>query len=249
MKRLTGFAVVSAFYAAIAYLVTDSWLYGLVALFVSAVLFAALEFLVLKGATERIRKKKEATFFTRSFILSLLATGSLNEAYKSALGDAPKGLLKIVSEVEKRSDPSLALSSLKDYFQEDFYLLFLSVVRMAVEEGGDLTLLCESFLAEADERERDEIRRDGAKKKALGEFISLSFLGSLILAFLRFSLSGFYKTVSGNSLYTGIALLYVLFAIGTVIWFALTYFEVRSKDLSLGVHKHEKTKKQAQKAD
>ena len=246
MNRLIGLTLTSLFYGALAYFLTGKIVLaiGVLCLFVLALF--SLEFLALRKVTQRARREKMCTLFTRSVLLSLLASGSLKEAIESVRLLSDKELLSEL-DLFPGEDPLKTAERLTSYFEEDHYKLFLSILHLYLEEGGDIALLSESFLLENDEREKDAIRKEGAKKKAFGEFLSLSFVGSLILLSLRFALAGFYEKVSLDAPFQIVSGLYFLFVLLSILLYFVLVYEIHSKDVKMPRLNYEKNKKSPQK--
>lgn len=230
MKNLIFPFVVSLFHGGLCYLLTDSILYSVIIFIVYVLVLSSLEPLVLIPFRRKERITFEGYSFVHSFLLSLIASSSLEEAYKSSKLSMRGELKKITDSLEPREihDRLLALSL---YFNSDIYNLFLSILRLYEEEGGDITLLAEPFLLEASEEEKELIRRNRIKKKTAFEFISLFFITSLIFVFLRYGLSAFYGVLKGNLPYILCSLLYFLLALISYVLLVLAITESNSSTL------------------
>ncbi len=233
MKKCWPLLIIAAFFAGLSYLMIEN-LYISIALFVIfvIVLFGS-EYFFFSKLRVKEAKEKECFVFARAFLLSLIVSNSFEEAYEAALTGANKELITMAKTgSEKNIDQHL--KGFDYYFESDHYRLFLSILRVYEIEGGEIAVLAEPFLLEATEMEKDIIRRGSARRKSLIEFSTLLFLGTLIMAFLRYGLSGFYGELIGNVPYVICSLLYFLFvAVSIVIFSAFSTgveFSIKKKE-------------------
>lgn len=221
MKRMVAVLLVSLFFGALSYIVLSDLLCALAVFLLFALILFMAEWGYLSNR-RKIDKREHACFsFTRSFLLSLIASNSYEQALDAALtcGDSD---LVVLNDALKGKDVKEKLLAFADYFEDDHYCLFLSILDLFEKEGGDIALLSDPFLSETTEKEKDLIRREGAKKKSLSEFMSLLFMGAFVIGFLRYGLSGFYSELSINLAYKLCALLYFVFTALSLLVFAKT---------------------------
>lgn len=216
MSRYLILSLFSFFFAGICYLLVDNYLLSLATLLLFLLSLLGSEYLFFSKKRKKEKVERECFSFCRSFLLSSIASGSYEEAYKAATLEASKEFLAF-ADANKEKPITDRLRSLAAYFHNEYYRLFLSIVDIYESEGGEIVILSEPFLLEITEKEKDLIRRNGAERKATGEFAILIFLSSLIMGFLRYGLSGFYDTLSKNNIFVGCAMLYFLFMAVSIV--------------------------------
>lgn len=245
MKKYLPIAGISLFFGALCFVLTSSLLYASLIFALFALSLFIGEFFFVRKQMEKDKKNHGCFLFTRSFLLSLIASNSYDEAYRAAEANASKELL-LVSETFKERTSKEKIYCLYDYFKMDEYRLFLSILDLYETEGGDIALLADPYLMEATQKEKDLIRKEGAKKKSLIEFSSLLFMGSLIIGFLRYGLSSFYEELLESLPYKVCSLLYFVFTAFAVFMYCKSYSEISFQE-AFGKEKNEKIKKTATK--
>lgn len=241
MKPIVLILFYSVFHLALAYLLVGELYFALTVGLLYVAFLLAFYLLFLRRAMARIKRKDECTNLTRSFLFSLIASSSMNEAFESIQPLLSKGAKDELALTQEK-DPYTTLESLKGYFVDPHYELFLSLLRIHSEEGGDLALVSNGFLSQSAEREKDAIREKGAKEKALAEFLSLNFVSALVLGSLRFALTGFYESVSGLSSFRLVSALYFLFSLACSLLCLSLVGEIKIEDFPLRRKNYEKAK-------
>ena len=219
MKKCWPLLVIALFFAGLSYVIIENLYISIAMLIVFVAALLGSEFFFFSKLRDKETKEKECFVFTRTFLLSLIATNSFEGAYDASLTGASKELL-VIAKTGNEKNIDEHLRDFEDYFESDYYGLFLSILKVYEIEGGEIAVLAEPFLLEATEREKDVIRREAARKKSLVEFSTLLFLGTLIMAFLRYGLSGFYDELINNVPYVFCSTLYFLFIAISIVIFA-----------------------------
>ena len=231
------FSIISVVYGVIAYFLLNSIIMGVV---IALIFELVLVFLVRPMVSEyvvRTRRRHECYQFVYSFIVSLSSLNSGEGAYQSALEGAT-GEEKEISDALYQYSTREKLSYLANYFQEDYYKMFLSIYEIWEEQGGEVLDLASPLLNEVAEVEKNENKKDKVKMNNLVQFATLWGLSALILMAIRFGLSMFYEELSDSWLYLILSILYFLLVLGSSLYLALTYtggklkFEWRFKHAS-----------------
>lgn len=246
MKKYLFITLISLFFGTLCFLLMNSILYSLIVFVLFAASLFVGDFFFIRRRMEKEKKDHECFFFTRSFLLSLIASNSYDEAYKAAESNASKELLLVLGTFKERTTKE-KIYCIYDYFKTDEYRLFLSILDLYETEGGDIALLSDPYLMDATQKEKDLIRKEGAKRKSFIEFSSLLFMGSLIIGFLRYGLSSFYEELLGSFPYMICSLLYFVFTAFTVFMYCKNYSEIGFKE-AFRKDKNGKIKKTAAKS-
>lgn len=218
--RLPIYLFMSVILIGICYMLTYSFLYaGMVGVLSILTFLIIIEPLVAR-CINRHKKSNEAYHFINSFIVSLSASKSLESSFESAiisLNKEEKDALSSISEypIEEK------LTYLGKYFEMDIYKVFLSIIRLYEEEGGDILDLASSLLRENTSIEEERISHKKNILKALFQFSSLWFMSLLVMGILRFSLTTFYDSLRSNKIFILLILVYFLIALGSFVFFAL----------------------------
>lgn len=240
MKQNFIIVVLSLLIGFLAYLILSDLLVSIIIV----IAFLLVLFLIMKPFLKRAlnneRKELEAGHFIQNFFSSLAATSSIEEAYQSAsLGAEGEFLdyLKSISndEVDER------LRRLNLYFQSDDYEMFLSLLTLYKEQGGNVIELSSPLLETIAHHETTRKKEKEIRKKNNYQFLSLWGLSVVILLFVRFGLSNFDDLVSNSLLYTIIGSLYFFFAL-------LSFYLYMRHAYPLGEKKGEPTNEKLLKA-
>lgn len=214
------FTVVSLIYGVLGYLLLNNVIIGVVvfAMF-EAILLLLIRPMVIEYMV-KTRRRHECYQFVYSFIVSLSSLNSGEAAYFSAL-EGVTGEEKDITDSIAQYEAKEKLEYLANYFQQDYYKMFLSIYRIYEEQGGDILDLSSPLLTEVAEVEKVENQKDKVKMNNLIQFLSLWGLSALILVSIRFGLSMFYQELSNSVLYIILTLLYFILVIGSSIFFTM----------------------------
>ena len=222
MNTLLLFLVLSLYFGAISFVTTDNIF---IALAIFIIFFLVLAFMVnplTKRFSTKKRKGHELFHFINHFIISLAVTLSIDQAFNDSVIDIKGEFKEVVDSIDMMTT-SDKLTYLKQYFESDLYQVFLSIVTLFQEEGGDLLEMSSTLLTEATKNEEKQNAMEGLEKKSIIQFSSMWFLSTLILAFLRFGLANFYDTLTTNIPYLLTASAYFLIAIASFYVYARVF--------------------------
>jgi hypothetical protein len=191
-----GYGVgVSLLAAALSYFVSTHLLFGGIVLAMFLLGFSFLIVPQILRRKERERKRHECYRFVNSFLISLSVTSSPEQAFFSSTQDAV-GEEKLVIDSIETLLPVEKVSYLIDYYEESYYPMFLSILRLFLDQGGDLLTLAEPLLKEMTCYEGNENAIDQCKQRFLIQFLTLWFMSALVLTFIRVGLSSFYDRLA-----------------------------------------------------
>ncbi len=146
------------------------------------------------------RVRKECYRFMNAFVTTCSVTSSLSKAYEVSCEGA-EGEMKEVMEACSCNDIEGRLHELSSYFESQLFEVFLSIVTIYEERGGDILTLASSLLEEATRVEEEAESRSKISRGKLFQYMTLWVMSLSIVAFLRFALSSFYDTLAASSTY------------------------------------------------
>ncbi|MCH3909923.1 MAG: hypothetical protein LKF75_03000 [Bacilli bacterium] len=216
--------IISLLFGGLAYAISSHLYIGIGIFLLYSIVFIVVFAPMLKKFQAKERKRHECYRFVNGFIVSLSVSGSLDDAYQSAtLGavDEEESLLKAISNLSVNE----RIDYLASYFVEPYYRMFLSIISLYLDQGGDLLDLAEPLIKEVGHNEifKDEIH--DVKIRYLGQFISLWFMSALVLLFVRIGLNGFYDSLSKSLPYLLTSVAYFLIAIASFAYFIFLFSE------------------------
>lgn len=218
-KRICFYLSISLVFAAICFLLTsDLVVAGLVMLLYILAFILVIDKLISSHVNER-NVKRSCHKFIQSYVVGLSCTSSLDKALESAclsLRDEEKKLLDFLGDASSLDK----IGYLRRVFQVDVYDVFLSIIDLYVENGGDILKIASAMLRENTLEEENLLLEEKDEKKALIEFSSLWGMSALVMGILRFGLSNFYEDLVGNIGFLLMSLSYFLLAIISFFMFA-----------------------------
>ncbi len=183
-----------------------------------ALFFISIPYLMARK--EKGERRNEAYRFANSFIISLSVNGSLEESFKSASLFLSPSYREIILHLENLEIIE-KIKYLQQYFQESFYDMFVSMVTIWRDQGGDVLHLMEPLLREMGEIEESERMADKSRKRSLMQFLILWLMSAFILLAVRFGLDAFYQDLSSSISFQVVSCLYFV-----VVSFAFSYFGI-----------------------
>lgn len=129
--------------------------------------------------------------FINSFLITLSVKESFEDAYQNGIRLSNKELEMEVTQIENM--PILdRIKYLRRYFNLGIYRMFVNVVGMYQEQGGNIINISDGLMRECTRVEKSLSESIAIGNKHLVEFIILWALAFLIIVFIRFSLADFY---------------------------------------------------------
>ncbi len=212
----------------VAYFVSGS-LYFLIGVFL--VYFMATAFLlvpILRSYASKIRRRRECYRFINAYLIALSVSQSLEKSYgagsESAIGEEMEVMHSIASE-----DPESRTRYLASYYQEGVYSMFLSVLTLYLEQGGDILYLSRDLMAELTRVEESGQEKEKRGVRALFQFMLLWVMSLAMLGFMRFALKDFFASISTSPTFLSCVAVYFLFLLISIIAFFLFLTEERLK--------------------
>lgn len=137
--------------------------------------------------------------FIDDFIISLSVRKTISGAFESVSNSMDKRFLQEINGLQHLTDKE-KLTYLKKFYPFHIYELFINILSIYEEEGGDIFDLSSMLMNEA--RQEEEILHESHKlgNKKMMEFFTLWAFSLLILVVMRFALFDMYTQMS-NSLF------------------------------------------------
>ena len=217
MNKLYPIAIfLSLLLAASAYLASDTWYLG------AGVAVLAIAGSVLYGVPAvRIfligeRKRHECYLFMHGYLVTLSVTHSLDRAFE--VGSQPMGeAFHTLDETLQTMGAQEKTEYLLSYFETDLYRMFLSILRLYLDRGGDVLKLSSELTAESSRVEENAVAYGKMAARKAMSFFFLWLMSLVIVVFLRFGLASFYQTLRHS-------LVYLICLVGYYAFFLVSVF-------------------------
>ena len=119
---------------------------------------------------------------------------------------------------------------LKDYFNLSIYLMFLNVVNLHQDQGGNILTMSDNLIKECTRTEKTLSETLSIGHKHLKEFITLWIMSIAILIFMRFSLKDFYVTMLKSTLFSALLFVFFLICIISINLFVNSFTDLTVKE-------------------
>lgn len=177
----------------------------------------------------------ECYHFINNFIISLSIKKSIPGSLVTTVGSMNPDFVDLFNGLENMSENE-KLDYLSSYFEFYDYSLFLQVIKIWQEEGGDIIQMSKYLIVNIRHNEEYISKTDTIAKRKYVEIGILWTISLAIIVVLRFALNDFYSRVKGQLLF--IVALTMIFAFALLTMYLLVY---RGTSLNLkGNANHEK---------
>lgn len=192
-----------------------------VALFI---VFVAFYFLLLrkkfKNYLMQIERVHACYYFVNSFVITMSVKESYDEAFQSATRISNKHLTETINELNELNTID-KIKYLRNYFNLGIYKMFLNVLDLYQDQGGNILNMSENLIRECTRTEKTLSETLSIGYKHFIEFISLWLLSFAILLFIRFGIKDFYNQMVANSFFTPLIICYFLiFLLSAFLFFS-----------------------------
>lgn len=199
MTILVGFIVSIAFFM-VAFISTNNLISSSAVGGITLIYFAFYATKVFKQKNEKITRFQDCYQFINNFLISLSIKGHISGALATTLESQNEETLDLVKSLDS-DDPLEKLNFLRNYFKFDVYYLFVDLILLYVDEGGEILKMSNNLLNQIRETEEYLVNVERMNKSSLIEFSLLWTFSLSILAILKFALDDFFSHIVKNSFY------------------------------------------------
>ena len=211
-----GIAIACLLLTGACFLCTDHLILSLV---IGASFLLALSFglaPMFLSFAEKSRGGHECYRFINAYVISLSATSSLEKAFASA-GEGSTGKLLTTMESVAQLGPYEKVEYMDMYFKSDLYSMFLSVLRLYQDQGGDILLLSNHLLEEVNRVEEASRQKEKVGIRSAFQYILLWLMSLAILVFLRYGLGMFFDSIKDTPVYLISVAIFFLFMLVSIL--------------------------------
>ena len=144
----------------------------------------------------KIHRYHQCYQFINTFIVSLNIKGSMSAAIESSYEVSDETTKEVLDSIKEMNEEE-KIGYLCKYFKFDLYRLFVDIVSLWNEEGGDILKMSQYLVNQARLKEQYLITCETIHRQKTIEFVTLWSISLAILAILRFTLSQFFYRISG----------------------------------------------------
>lgn len=230
MKRIDLIFIISSLVVAFTSYIATTSMYIPIGIFAIYVLHY---FILIRKRIKRYLNKVEIVHacyhFINSFIITMSVKESLDEAYQNGLRVAPKSLLVETNAIENMTIIE-RINFLRSYFNLAIYKMFINIIALHQEQGGNILIISDSLIRECTRVEKTLSESTSIGNRHLVEFFVLWLLSFFILIFLRFAIAQFYNQMINSNLMIGLICGFYLIFLISVHLFLLKFTSISIKE-------------------
>lgn len=209
------FIFISILSAGLGYLATDMIIFPIAIFLVFMLYYFIFGRKLLVNYHDKQQRIHACYHFINSFIISMSVKESVEDAYQAGIRSPNKELNEITNELTQMNAYDRIIY-LRDYFNLGVYKMFINVLDLYQDQGGNILNMSEELISESTRIENVLTESTSISSKYLGEILLLWILSFGILVFLRFSIAQFYnqmKTIPIFLMFIGLFFVILLFSI------------------------------------
>ena len=199
------------------YLASGNLIVGIASLIIPLLYFIFLARPMIIKYQTKISRFRECYHFINSFIVSLSIKNSVSSALETTIDAMPEKNLVLDENVDMFSVKE-KIQHFSNYFRFHVYSLFIDLINLYEEQGGNILDMSHYLLDETRQVEDYIFRCQNIARKRIVEFAILWLLTLTIMVVMRFSLSQFFKDISKQIFFS--------LGIGAIVLFALVSIHI-----------------------
>ncbi len=215
-----------------AYLATNNYIVGIAIGLIYLLYYFIFALKKINAFSKKNYRIHNCYKFINSFLITMSVRDSLEEAYRSGVQGSTGELKHIVNDIENL-DNNERLNYLRKHFNLSVYKMFLNIVELYLDQGGNILKMADSLIAETTRIEDSINKSNHSIKRNIFEFIILWGMSLGILLFMRFGISSFYMTMLKSYLFLGLVVLYFLIILVSIHMAILRSTELYIKEDNL----------------
>ena len=209
--------VVSTILGVCGYLSSGNLIVGILSLILPLIYFLLIARPMLIKYQTKISRFRECYHFINNFIVSLSIKNSVSSALETTVETMPEKNFVYDENVESFSVRE-KMQYFSNYFRFHVYSLFIDLINLYEEQGGNILDMSRYLLEETRQVEDYIFRCQNISRKRIVEFAILWILVMVIMVVMRFSLSQFFADISKQ--------IFFPIGIGGIVLFALVSIHI-----------------------
>ena len=223
------FIFIGFFLGFLCYISTINYIYSAVLVVIFIVDYFVLMRKKITHYFDLIERVHTSYHFINSFIITLSVKDSFEDAYQNGIRINNARLNAETKELTEM--PTIErVRYLQGYFKLSIYKMFLNVLDLYQDQGGNILSMSDNLLRECTRTEKTLNDTLSLGYKHLIEFIILWLLSLVILLFMRFSIEQFYVLMLKNVFIVPMIFGFFLLCIGSINLFINSFTGLTVKE-------------------
>ena len=223
------FVILGIFLGILCYFSTINYIFSIILLVIFVAdyfIFMRKKFIHYFSLIERVHT---AYHFINSFVISLSVKDSLEEAYQNGIRI---NNARLNAETKELNEMAVLdrVKYLYGYFNLSIYKMFLNVLDLYQDQGGNILNMVDNLLRECTRTEKTLSDTLSIGYKHLTEFLILWLMSFAILLFMRFSIEEFYLMMLKNVFIVPLIFMFFLICTGSINLFINSFTNLTVKE-------------------
>lgn len=223
------FILLSVFIGVLGYLATNNLIFPIVIFVVYVLYYFIFGRKMLMNYHDKQRRIHACYHFINSFIISMSVKESVEDAYQAGIRCPNKELEEITNELTQMRTYDRIIY-LRDYFNLGIYKMFINVLDLYQDQGGNILNMSEELIGESTRIEKTLTESTALSNKYLGEILLLWIMSFGILLFLRFSIAQFYDQMKSSPIFFAFLVAYFILLLFSIHLFIRRYTTIQVKE-------------------
>lgn len=232
------FIFLAFFLGFVCYITTFSYIYSAVLVVIFIIDYFVLMRKRITHYFDLIERVHTSYHFINSFVITLSVKSSLEEAYQNGIR-INNSRLNLETKQLTEMPTIERIRYLRSYFNLSIYKMFLNVLDLYQDQGGNILSMTDNLMRECTRTEKTLTETLTIGYKHLTEFIILWLMSLVILVFMRFSITDFYLMMLKNVFIVPLIFVYFLVCAASINLFVNAFTNLTIKEETT----NEKTKK------
>ena len=199
-RVLTIGIIISMILGVTGFVASNNYMVAIVVLVLSILYFLFIARPIVFKYDTKLKRFDECYHFINTFIVSLSIKGSVTSAYESSIQVMSEDFVSSIENIEAFSQKD-KLDHINKYFRFHVFSLFVDLINIYEEQGGNILEMSHYLLEETRLTEEYISSSKTITKKKMVEFAILWLLTLGIMVFMRFALSQFFSVIAKQIFY------------------------------------------------
>lgn len=226
---IIGFVILSLVTGVVCFLTTSNLYFAIGILLIFILYFFIFQYKKFNKYYSLVRRVHSCYFFINSFVVTLSVKESYEEGYKSGLRVQDAKLHLYANELSELNDYE-KVKYLRNYFQLAIYKMFLNVLEIYQDQGGNILNMSDNLIRECTRTEKTLVDSYNLGIKHLIEFIILWSLSFGVLLFLKFGIGDFYEKMLDNPIFAPLILVFFIIFLLSIHFFLKSFTNLSVKE-------------------
>ena len=224
-NRILVLFLISLMLSIVTYIALDNYIYACAVLVLSILVVTTLISPIMASHQIKVRKYHECYHFINNFVIALSIKKSIAGSLESTVSSMPNEFTDIYNGLENMSNKE-KMNYLSTYFKFHVYQLFLQIVELWEENGGDILKMSKYLISETRLNEEYITKADSMASHKYVEIGILWGFCCLIVIILRFSLKDFYDKIKSQ-------LVFIIAILGLMVFILFSMYLLVRKGTKL----------------